>query len=230
MRIPFCFIFSSLIFAQVNKSFPLELNRIQSLDSFDNKKLYIKNSSLASTLFLPMYSGRNKNIVLSNFMILGETDSKIELTPVIAGSIKVSWNLSIAGRMSAFSNQNNAINIYGWGLAYKPGKEDKLSPWNFGLSSGVYQSFNKIRTSSFSLSIIRTISLSKLDVFMGISSSNVKGIDYSIDQKSDSQNIQKIFNSFLIGTTFEFRGIKVLPAVNYSVDSFVMAIGLQKEF
>ena len=58
----------------------------------------------------------------------------------------------------------------------------------------------------------------------------MKGIDYSINQKLDSQNIQKNFSSFLIGTTFKVRGIKVLPIVNYSVDSFVMAIGLQKEF
>lgn len=230
MRILFCFIFSSLIFAQVNKPFLVELNRIQSLESFDSKKLYIKNSSIASTLFLPIYSDRNKNIALSSFMVLGEKDSEVELAPVIAGSIKISWNLSIAGRMSAFSNQKNAINIYGWGLAYKPGKEDKLSPWNFGVSSGVYQSFNKLRISSFSLSIIRTISLSKRDAYIGIYSNNVKGIDYSIDQKLDSQNIQKNFSSFLIGTTFKVRGIKVLPTVNYSVDSLVMAIGLQKEF
>ena len=64
-------------------------------------------------------------------MVLGEKDSEVELAPVIAGSIKISWNLSIAGRMSAFSNQKNAINIFVLGLAYKAVKEDNFSRWNF---------------------------------------------------------------------------------------------------
>jgi len=224
MRIFFCFIFTSLIYSQIN-SFQLEkLNRI------NQEKLFVKNSTIASTIFLPTHIVSNKNIALSSFFISGNKNSDFDLTPVLIGSIKLSWNLSLLGRMSASSNEKKAINIYGWGLSYKPGSEDRKSSWNIGINSGVYKHFNSISSSSFSFSFMRKIYLRKSNVFLGISSNNVKGVNYNINQNIDSQDFKYNFSNFIFGTTIKLKGIKILPILNYSTDNLVVIVGLQKEF
>jgi len=224
MRIFFCFIFTSLIYSQIN-SFQLEkLNRI------NQEKLFVKNSTIASTIFLPTHIVSNKNIALSSFFISDDKNSDFDSTPVLIGSIKLSWNLSLLGRMSASSNEKKAINIYGWGLSYKPGSEDRKSSWNIGINSGVYKHFNSISSSSFSFSFMRKIYLRKSNVFLGISSNNVKGVNYNINQNIDSQDFKYNFSNFIFGTTIKLKGIKILPILNYSTDNFVVIVGLQKEF
>ena len=156
--------------------------------------------------------------------------ANLNLIPVLLGSIKISWNLALTGRMSAFSNKNKAINIYGWGLSYKPGREDKISPWTFRANSGIYRSFNTIRSSSFSLSLSRNIYLKNFDILLGFSSNNVKGINYQDSQSIVSQNFKYNFNTIIFGTTIDFMGIKILPSFNYNSKNFKMLIGLQKEF
>ncbi len=132
--------------------------------------------------------------------------------------------------MSAFSNEKKAINIYGWGLSYKPGAEDKLSPWTIMANSGIYRSFNMIRSSSFSLSLSRNISMKNFDILLGFSSKNVKGMNYKDNEDIVPQNFKYNFNSIIFGTTVDFIGIKILPSINYNSDDFTMLIGLQKEF
>ena len=77
---------------------------------------------------------------------------------------------------------------------------------------------------------MRKIYLRKSDVFLGISSNNVKGVNYNTDQNIDSQDFKYIFSNFIFGTTIKLKGIKILPTFNYSTDNFVVIIGLQKEF
>ena len=42
-------------------------------------------------------------------------------SPSIESKIKISWNLSIKGRMANFSSDKRAIQMYGWGLTLQPG-------------------------------------------------------------------------------------------------------------
>jgi len=230
MRTSFCLIISSIIYAQAGSLNSTKLSRIQILNNINQEKLYVKNTSLASTIFLPLHIGPNKNIALSSFLISDKKNPSFNLVPVLVGGIKVSWNLSLIGRMSAYSNEKKAINIYGWGLSFKPGQEEKISPWNIGVNSGVYRSFNNIRSSSFGLSVMRQITLRNLDMFLGISSNNVKGVDYKSDQNLDSQNFQYNFSNFIIGSKLELMGLEILPNFNYSLGNFVMSIGFQKEY
>ena len=204
--------------------------QLEKLNRINQEKLFVKNSTIASTIFLPTHIVSNKNIALSSFFISDNKNSDFDSTPVLIGSIKLSWNLSLLGRVSASSNEKKAINIYGWGLSYKPGSEDRKSPWNIGINSGVYKHFNSISSSSFSFSFMRKIYLRKSNVFLGISSNNVKGVNYNINQNIDSQDFKYNFSNFIFGTTIKLKGIKILPIFNYSTDNFVVIVGLQKEF
>ena len=76
------------------------------------EKAYVKNAAIASTVSSHIQIGNNKNISLASFLISANESANLNLIPVLLGSIKISWNLALTGRMSAFSNKNKAINIY----------------------------------------------------------------------------------------------------------------------
>ena len=219
MRTFLCLIFTSLIYSQVVNSEIESINPEQQL-------IDIKNFSTASTIFSFERLGRNKSIALTSFLVAGNQNFSFRRAQVLVGSIKISWNLDLIGRMSsAYSNKNNALNIYGWGISYKPGKEEKISPWSYGINSGVSRLYNINRSSSFSLSIMRSVLLNNYSFSLGVSSINVKGVNYSI-----GQNFQYNFSNFIIGTTINFSGIKVLPNFTFSSNNSMISIGLQKEF
>ena len=230
MRFTFCLIFPSLIFAEPSALTTSQPNSIFNSNNQVEEKAYVKNATIASTVSSHIQIGNSKNIGLASFLISADESANLNLVPVLLGSIKISWNLSLTGRMSAFTNENKAINIHGWGLSYKPGKEDKISQWTFRANSGIYRSFNTIRSSSFSLSLSRNISLKNFDILLGFSSNNVSGINYQDNQNIDSQNFKYNFNTIIFGTTLDFMGIKILPSINHNSNNFTMIIGLQKEF
>jgi hypothetical protein len=219
MRTFLCLIFTSLIYSQVVNSEIESINPEQQLKD-------IKNFSTASTIFSSERLGKNKNIALTSFFVARNQSPSYQRAQVLVGSIKISWNLDLIGRMSsAYSDKNNALNIYGWGISYKPGKEEKISPWSYGINSGVSRLYNINRSSSFSLSITRSVLLNNYSFSLGVSSINVKGVNYSI-----GQNFQYNFSNFIIGTTINFSGIKVLPNFTFSSNNSMISIGLQKEF
>ena len=230
MRFTFYLILSSLIFAEASASNTDQPNSILNSTNRFEEKAYVKNATIASTVSSHITISNNKNIALAGFLLSANKNTNFNLSPVLLGSIKISWNLALTGRMSAFSNEKKAINIYGWGLSYKPGAEDKLSPWTIMANSGIYRSFNMIRSSSFSLSLSRNISMKNFDILLGFSSNNVKGMNYQDNQDIVPQNFKYNFNSIIFGTTVDFIGIKILPSINYNSDDFTMLIGLQKEF
>lgn len=230
MRFTFCLILPSLIFTEANALNTAQPISIFNSNNIDEEKAYVKDAAVASTVSSHIQIGNNKNIGLASFLISANESTNLNLIPVLLGSIKISWNLALTGRMSAFSKENKAINIYGWGISYKPGKEDKISPWVFRANSGIYRSFNMIRSSSFSLSLSRNISLKNFDILLGFSSNNVKGINYKDSLNIVSQNFEYNFNTIIFGTTVDFMDIKLLPSINYNSNIFTILIGLQKEF
>ena len=230
MRVFSCSIFSMIIYSQgVDVGFA-QLNRVQQVQDISDQNAYIVNVSTASTIFSLENLGSNKNVALSSFFISGDEVSNVGLIPVLVGNIRVSWNLHLTGRMSAYSDKDKALNIYGWGLMYKPGKEETVSPWIFSINSGVHRSYSTNRSSSFSLSILRSLSLNNYGVTLGVSTNNVKGINYKAEQKLNSQNFQYSFSNFIIGTTINLVGIKLLPSYVYNSNKSMVSIGLQKEF
>ena len=110
MRFTFCLILASLIFTEASA-----LNTTQPISIFnsnnpDEEKAYVKNAAIASTVSSHIQIGNNKNISLASFLISANESANLNLIPVLLGSIKISWNLALTGRMSAFSNKNKAIN------------------------------------------------------------------------------------------------------------------------
>ena len=77
---------------------------------------------------------------------------------------------------------------------------------------------------------MRIVTLNNYSVTLGVSTNNVKGINYKAEQKLDSENFQNNFSNVIIGTTINFMGIKLLPSYVYNSNKSIVSIGLQKEF
>ena len=67
------------------------------------------------------------------------------LIPVLHGKMKISWNLSIKGKIANFSSDNRAIQMYGWGLTLKPGSIEEPSQWRILFVSGRINSNKQLR-------------------------------------------------------------------------------------
>ena len=112
MRFTFCLIFPSLIFAESIALTTSQPNSIFNSNNQVEEKAYVKNATIASTVSSHIQIGNNKNIGLASFLISANESANLNMIPVLLGSIKISWNLALIGRMSTFSNKNKAINIY----------------------------------------------------------------------------------------------------------------------
>ena len=135
------------------------------------REVFIKYAGIISTVFSPAEINQNKNILITSYLMKG--DEGISISPVFSGKINISWNLSLTGRTSAFSNDKRAIHSYGWGISLKPGQSEDNSAWSFHYNSGSFKSYNMISISSASTSIIHRLSLKRLKLFFGYSANTL---------------------------------------------------------
>ena len=104
MRFTFCLILASLIFTEASA-----LNTTQPIGIFNSnnpneEKAHLKNAAIASTVSSHIQIGNNNTIGLASFLISANESANLNLIPVLLGSIKISWNLALTGRMAACSN------------------------------------------------------------------------------------------------------------------------------
>ena len=98
MRLVIYALFFSSILSQSNQ--PFYKNEAQ-------REVFIKYAGIISTVFSSAEINRNKNILITSYLMKG--DEGISISPVFSGKINISWNLSLTGRTSAFSNDKRAI-------------------------------------------------------------------------------------------------------------------------
>ena len=157
-------------------------------------------------------------------------DEGISISPVFSGKINISWNLSLIGRTSAFSNDKRAIHSYGWGISLKPGQPEDNSPWSFHYNSGSFKSYNVISISSASTSIIHRLSSKRLNLFFGYTANILRGIDYTSNDYNISKKFDKNHSYFSLGTMIDFKGIQLFPSFVYGGDYKMLSFGLQNQF
>ena len=81
-----------------------------------------RSAGFATTHNYPMDITDDNRIAIGASVLKGLSTNGF--LPAIQGQMKVSWNLSIRGRMAAYSAKEGAVQMYGWGLSLRPGKED----------------------------------------------------------------------------------------------------------
>jgi len=202
---------------------------VQSSFSSNKKRtVFIEYAGSISTVFSPIEINQNNNVLLISHIIAGNDD--LPISPVLIGKIKISWNLSLTGRTTAFSSSKRAFHSYGWGLSFKPGQPEENSPWSFHYNSGNFRSYDMLSASSASSSIVRKISLNKLSLFIGYTANTTKGIDYTSSKSINSKTFNEKHSYFTLGTIITIKGIKLFPSFAYGTNHKILSIGFQNQF
>ena len=87
-----------------------------------------------------------------------------------------------------------------------------------------------ISISSASTSIIHRLSLKRLNLFFGYSTSKLSGIDYISNDYNISKKFDKHHSYFSLGTMINFKGIQLSPSFLYGGDYKMLSFGLQNQF
>ena len=193
-----------------------------------NRSNYIKRGSLLSTSDIVQEIQSNKKVIVSYKVM--NFDRDLLFAPVIAAKIKISWNLSLVGRMSAYNSQERLVQSYGWGLTIKPGKQLDNSPWNFSFNSGTYRSYQKVTSSSVTTSIYRSINISKINCIIGYSASEIKATDYSQSGFEKKHSLKETISLLSIGTMLSYKSINIVPKLSFGSNLFTSSVELQRQF
>ena len=151
-------------------------------------------------------------------------------TPLIHSKIKVSWNLSLRGRLIGYSAEEGTVQLYGWGLSLIPGKEDDRSNWVISFDSGRLNSHNQIKLTSYQFMGKRSLKWEKMtfQIGLGMNFTHVDQLGIMISEKPTRSKLQSNFVN--IGTTLMISGLKVIPQLRINSDYNLISISIVDTF
>ena len=165
-----------------------------------------KYGGLFATYNSPVEIRNDRRIAISSS--LNKELSNDGFSPSIESKIKISWNLSIKGKMANFSSDNRAIQMYGWGLTLKPGSIEEPSQWRILFDSGRINSNKQFRLSAMSVSIIKFFAWNNLKLNSGFGTNMVNVLSYNISENYDFQT-----NYISFGLSTKLFGLVLSPQV-----------------
>ena len=163
-------------------------------------------------------------------MSLNKGLSNSGLLPMLSGQVKVSWNLSLRGRMVNYSTKHGTIQSYGWGTVLKLGNKNMPSKWKLLYDSGTFTSFNQFKSGTIQFSTMRSFTLNKYTFDIGIGANIVKTTQNIISelQLPLKSNLQSNFIS--IATTLNLFSFKIEPQILLSMDYNLFSISFIETF
>ena len=150
--------------------------------------------------------------------------------PSIQGQVKVSWNLALRGRMAAYSGKEGAVQMFGWGLSLRPGKEEEPSKWIVNFDAGRLNSHDELKVSAVQASAVREFVWNKFPINYGFGM-NISQADSYANAETNHLGKKEIQTNFiLIGTTAVFMGLAVKPQIWFGSQFAVFSISFVGTF
>jgi hypothetical protein len=125
----------------------------------------------------------------------------------------VSWNLYIKGRIAAYSGKEGAVQMYGWGLSFRPGKEDTPSNWIVNFNSGRLYSHDQVRVSALQVNVERKLNLKKFPIHLGFGMNILKANPYLQFEDSYMEKVEIQTNFINVGSSTTFFGMQLIPQI-----------------
>ena len=129
-------------------------------------------------------------------------------SPSISTRIKISWNLSMRGKIANFSSDKRGIQMYGWGLTLKPGSIEEPSRWRILFDSGRINSNGHFQLSALNLSAIKFFTWNNYKLHSGFGTNLVKVLTYNT---LDNYDLQTNYISF--GLSTKLFGFMLSPQI-----------------
>ena len=125
--------------------------QIENMNNADSYKTNGLAALISSSQYYPFDNEKNFHFGSS---ISGEI-STIRYAPHTFAFVKLTWNLILRGRMSGFSTEKGAAQLFGWGMSLNPGSAESPANWMVSFDSGFFRGHNQINLSALKFSIDR---------------------------------------------------------------------------
>ena len=199
--------FSCIVFSQWS-SFQTE--NMNNVDSYKTNGLA---ALISSSQYYPFENEKNFHFGSS---ISGEI-STTRYAPHTFAFVKLTWNLILRGRMSGFSTEEGAAQLFGWGMSLNPGSAESPANWMISFDSGFFKGHNQMNLSALKFSIDRFFLFDDKTKFIyGLSMNSINNSKY-INGMGFSTRAAYQINQINIGT---MRRIKdMILSVNLSTNN-----------
>ena len=124
------------------------------IENMNNDDSYRTNGLAALITSFQYYPFDNEKNFHFGSSISGEI-STARYAPHTFAFVKLTWNLILRGRMSGFSTEEGAVQLFGWGISLNPGSAESPANWMVSFDSGFFRGHNQINLSALKFSIDR---------------------------------------------------------------------------
>ena len=149
---------------------------------------------------------------------------------MISGKMTVSWNLSLRGRMAAYSAEEGTIQAYGWGLSLNPSKDKEISKWIINMDSGKLNSNDALIVSAIQASATRQYNLNKFPVYFGFGL-NILNANPKLLLDKKYQGKKEIQTNFInVGTKISMDGLSLIPQLSVGSQYSIVSVNIVNTF
>ena len=186
------------------------------IENMNNDDSYRTNGLAALITSFQYYPFDNEKNFHFGSSISGEI-STTRYAPHTFAFVKLTWNLILRGRMSGFSTEEGAAQLFGWGMSLNPGSAESPANWMVSFDSGFFRGHNQINLSTLKFSIDRFFLFDNKTKFIyGLSMNSISNSKYVNDMGFSSRTTYQI-NKINTGI---MRSIKdMILSVNLSTNN-----------
>lgn len=194
--------------------------------SLDEKNT-VNSYGAAISTFNIIPTDKIDNFSLGSIIVRGINNNSY--APIFYGQTRLTWNLFLRGRMSVFSSDEKAVQLFGWGLSLNPNKEESLVNWLVSFDSGFLNAHNQIDLSAMKFSVDRfSRHNGKIRYFYGISLNLLSCSSFQKDIGNFSVRNQLQSNHINIGTLMQIGQLNLIPNLSIGNKINYLSISLSK--
>ena len=195
--------------------------------SKDSESLY-RTAGLSATHNFNIPINGDNRITYGGSLLKGISTNGI--LPILHSQIKVSWNMTLRGRMAEYSAKEGAIQMFGWGASLRLGKENEPSKWIINFDSGYLNSHDVVKVSSLQAMAVREIVLNNFPIYFGLGFNILKAVPYESEGIRYQGNKEIQTNLILIGTVISVLEFKVIPQIWFGPEFSMILLNLAGTF
>ena len=178
------------------------------------------NQDLSISIIFPMgYDLTNKSFIGKSIMGL----------PLFHGSLLISNNLRINGKIGGFTSDNDVINYYSYGFSLGLMKDDP-SLWIADLSIGKMDGPKYINCRTFDFSIVKSNLFSFIPIFIGFGNNQFNSRVFNMNNVEIPKNISGSIYYLILGKIFPLFKWRISPQIRLNSQFSQFSISFQKKF
>lgn len=157
-------------------------------------------------------------------------ESSLNWIPTLYGSILVTSNLHLKGKLGGYSRENSMVQIFGFGLGLQLTQPEQGPYWELDIDMGQVRSPRHSRLSTVEMAVKRIFTVRDIPVFLGLGTSQFKAIIYSLPAASLPSKIESQLYYVKAGTIIKKGVFHLAPQLAGSPKFWVIIIDVYWEF